>query len=194
MKRSAHTFSQAFPEISGYVLTEQIHLGSRTAVYRAIQTTTQHSVVIKVLQREYPSFGELVQFRNQYAITQNLPMSGIIRPLSLKSLESTYALVMEDCGGIALSEYLQQQPLNLTEVLAIALQLADILHDLSQHRVVHKDIKPANILIQPESKQVKLIDFGIASLLPKETQEIQSANALEGTLAYLAPEQTGRMN
>ena len=60
--------------------------------------------------------------------------------------------------------------------------------------MVHKDIKPANILIHPETKQVKLIDFSIASLLPKETQEIQSPNILEGTLAYLAPEQTGRMN
>ena len=59
---------------------------------------------------------------------------------------------------------------------------------------MHKDIKPANILIHPETKQVKLIDFSIASLLPKETQEIQSPNILEGTLAYLAPEQTGRMN
>ncbi|MHC5720789.1 MAG: serine/threonine protein kinase, partial [Nostoc sp.] len=55
-------------------------------------------------------------------------------------------------------------------------------------------IKPANILINPETKQVKLIDFSIASLLPRETQEIQNANCLEGTLAYLSPEQTGRMN
>ena len=80
------------------------------------------------------------------------------------------------------------------EVLAIALQLTDILHHLCQHRVVHKDLKPANILIHPDSKQVQLIDFSIASLLDKETQEIQSPNTLEGTLAYLSPEQTGRMN
>ena len=79
-------------------------------------------------------------------------------------------------------------------MLAIALQLAEILEDLYQYHVIHKDIKPDNILIHPESKQVKLIDFSIASLLPKEMQEIQSPNILEGTLAYLAPEQTGRMN
>lgn len=65
---------------------------------------------------------------------------------------------------------------------------------MHQHRVIHKDIKPANILIHPESKEIKLIDFSIASVLPKETQEIQNHNNLEGTLAYLAPEQTGRMN
>lgn len=185
---------QSFLQISGYQLTEQLYLGGRTAVYRAIQTATQQPVVIKILREEYPSFGELVQFRNQYEIAKKLAIPGIVHPLSLESLGSGYALVMEDCGGLSLGKYIQQQSLDLTTVLAIALQLSDILHDLEQHQVVHKDIKPANILIQPESKQVKLIDFSIASLLPKETQEIQSANVLEGTLAYLAPEQTGRMN
>ncbi|MBD2326244.1 PAS domain S-box protein [Alkalinema sp. FACHB-956] len=194
MTLAATTSPQLFPEILGYTPTEQLYLGSRTAVYRAVATATQQSVVIKVLRSEYPSLDELVQFRNQYAITKNLTIPGIIQPLSLEPCGNSYALVMEDWHGIALGTYLQQQPLTLAESLTIALQLADILHDLGQHQVVHKDIKPANILIQPESKQVKLIDFSIASLLPKETPAIPSANTIEGTLAYLAPEQTGRMN
>ncbi|MBE9059630.1 AAA family ATPase [cf. Phormidesmis sp. LEGE 11477] len=186
--------SQLVPEIAGYSITEQLYLGSRTAVYQAVQAATQQPVVIKVLRKDYPSFGELVQFRNQYVIAKNLAIPGIVHPLSLEPFGGGYALVIEDWGGVALNQYLQQSPLDLTEVLAIALQITEILHDLHQHRVVHKDIKPANILIHPDSKQVKLIDFSIASLLPKETQEIQNPNILEGTLAYLAPEQTGRMN
>ncbi|WP_442937371.1 ATP-binding protein [Nostoc sp.] len=75
-----------------------------------------------------------------------------------------------------------------------AISLCNTLDIVIRHRIIHKDIKPSNILINPETKQVKLIDFSIASLLPRETQEIQNANALEGTLAYLSPEQTGRMN
>ncbi len=128
------------------------------------------------------------------ANAKNLPIPGIVKPLSLEPLGSGYALVMEDWGAVSLGTYIQHQLLDLVDVLAIALQIADILHALCQHQVVHKDIKPANILIYPESKQVKLIDFSISSLLPKETQEIPSPNVLEGTLAYLAPEQTGRMN
>ena len=182
------------PQIAGYTIVEFLYQGSRTAVYRAIQTAGPRPVVIKLLRREYPSFGELVKFRNQYTIAKNLAIPGIVQPLSLETVGSRYALVMEDWGGMALSEYVQEQRLALTEVLAIALQLADILHDLAHHRVVHKDIKPSNILIHPESKHVKLIDFSLASLLPKETQAIQSPEILEGTLAYLAPEQTGRMN
>nr|WP_309494919.1 AAA family ATPase [Phormidium yuhuli] len=169
-------------------------MGARTAVYRALHNDHQRSVIIKVLQLEYPTFGELMQFRNQYVITKNLPIPGIVQPLALERLGNSYALIMEDENGLSLSQYLQQQSLELEEILEIALQLANILHDLQQHRVIHKDIKPANILIHPERKTVKLIDFSIASLLPKETQEIQSPNILEGTLAYLAPEQTGRMN
>ena len=147
-----------------------------------------------MIRQDYPSFSELAQFRNQYTVTQNLPISGIVRPLSLEPLGSGYALVMEYWDGISLDQYIQQQSLSLDEVLAIALQLTDILRDLHQHRVIHKDIKPANILIHPTSKQVKIIDFSIASLLPKATQESQSPHLLEGTLAYLSPEQTGRMN
>jgi PAS domain S-box-containing protein len=194
MSLPAPKTSYAVPEISGYTIIEQLYLGSRTAVYRAVQTAQQRPVVIKMLRKDYPSFSELVQFRNQYTVAKNLPISGIIPPLSLEPVGNGYALVMEDRGGIALNKYLEQQALSWVEMLGIALQLTEILHDLSHHRVVHKDIKPANILIHPESKQIKLIDFSIASLLPKEIQESQSPSSLEGTLAYLAPEQTGRMN
>ena len=194
MSLLANRFPQIAPNIPGYAIVEQLYLGSHTAVYRAVQTQQQQPVILKVLRHEYPSFGELVQFRNQYTIAKNLPIPGIIYPISLEAVGSSYALVMEDWGGIALSNYTQQQSLELVDLLSIAIQLANILHDLAQYRVIHKDIKPANILIHPETKQVKLIDFSIASLLPKETQEIQNPNILEGTLAYMAPEQTGRMN
>lgn len=181
-------------QIAGYTIVEQLYQGSRTAVYRALQPDTQQPVVIKVLRNEQPSFSELVQFRNQYTVTSNLDVPGIVKPLDLAVHGNGYALVMADVDSVSLNQYVKTQPLAGHAVMAIALQLADILHDLCQHRVVHKDIKPANILIQPETQQVKLIDFSIASLLPKETQAIQNPTMLEGTLAYLSPEQTGRMN
>ncbi|MBD1814450.1 trifunctional serine/threonine-protein kinase/ATP-binding protein/sensor histidine kinase [Microcoleus vaginatus DQ-U2] len=180
--------------VSGYHLVEQLYSGSRTLVYRAIRETDQIPVVIKLLNRDYPSFSELLQFRNQYTIAKNLRLPGVVEPYNLESYRHSYALVMEDCGGISLRDYAQEQALTLAEILEIGIQITDILHGLYRHRVIHKDIKPANVLIHPETKQVKLIDFSIASLLPRETQEIQNPNVLEGTLAYISPEQTGRMN
>ncbi|MBE9206546.1 AAA family ATPase [Nostoc sp. LEGE 06077] len=182
------------PIISGYQISSQLYAGSRTRVYRAIRQVDQLPVVIKLLTSEYPSFQELLQFRNQYTISKNLQIPGIIYPLALETYRNGYILVMADTGGIALREYIKTTTLSLAEFLAIAIQLSNVLHDLHQYRVIHKDIKPANILIHPQTKQVQLIDFSIASLLPRETQEIKSPNVLEGTLAYISPEQTGRMN
>ncbi|WP_392535558.1 AAA family ATPase [Nostoc sp. C117] len=179
---------------AGYQVIEQLYSGSRTQVYRAVRECDRLPVVIKLLKREYPTFSELVQFRNQYTIAKNLDIPGIIKPYSLEAYYNGYALVMEDFGGISLRQFTQGKTLTLEQFQPIALQLLDSLHQLHHHRVIHKDIKPANILIHPDSRQIKLIDFSIASLLPRETQELQSLNGLEGTLAYLSPEQTGRMN
>ncbi|MEG4444398.1 AAA family ATPase [Microcoleus sp. AT9_B4] len=173
-----------------------VYSGSRTLVYRAVRTHDQLPVVIKLLKNEYPTFNELVQFRNQYTIAKNLNSPSIVQTYSLEPYQNGYALVMEDFGGISLHEWVRKDKntLSLTEFLQIAIALCDSLDILYRERIIHKDIKPSNILINPETKQVKLIDFSIASLLPRETQILINPNVLEGTLAYISPEQTGRMN
>lgn len=188
--------------LPGYQVIETLYNGTRTLVCRGIRTRDQQAVVIKVLQDEQPNFNEIVQFRNQYIIAKNLNYPGIIKTLSLEVSRNGYALVMEDFGGVSLAHYVQSatekslkfQSLDLLEFLKIAIQITGIIHHLHQNRVIHKDIKPANVLINPETTEVKLIDFSISSLLPREIQQIENTNALEGTLAYLSPEQTGRMN
>ncbi|BCL37447.1 ATP-binding sensor histidine kinase [Nostoc sp. MS1] len=182
------------PCINGYELRKKIYQGYKTEVYRAIRLADQQGVVIKLLQLEFPTFNELLQFRNQYTIAKNLHHPNIVKLLSLEPYGNSYALVMEDYGGISLQEYTKTNQLSSLEFLKIALQLTDSLDYLYQSCVIHKDIKPGNILIHPETKKVQLIDFSIASLLPKQTQTIVSPNVLEGTLTYLSPEQTGRMN
>ncbi|MFW9260114.1 AAA family ATPase [Nostoc sp. CALU 546] len=184
--------------ISGYQVIEEIYNGSRTIVYRGYRETDSLPVVIKLLKNPYPSFNELVQFRNQYTIAKNLNSSLIIQTYSLEVYQNGYALVMEDFGGISLKDYFTREHTRdirfLQEFLQIAIALCNALEILYSQRIIHKDIKPSNILINPDSKQVKLIDFSIASLLPRETQTLISPNVLEGTLAYISPEQTGRMN
>ena len=158
--------------IPGYHLNEELYNGTRTLVYRGIRKEDKKPVVIKLLKNSYPNFNELLQFRNQYTICKNLDISGIVRPYSLEAYGNSYALVMEDFGGVSLHEYIKRENItSLKDILLIALQITDILQNLHQNRVIHKDIKPANILIHPENKQVKLIDFSIASLLSKETHQ-----------------------
>src|SRR6476469_1752149 len=187
----------------GYQINEQIYAGNRTLVYRGLRSENGQPVAIKVLRNDFPRFNELVHFRNQYIIAKNLEIPGSVKAYSLESYHNHYALVMEDFGGISLTSYLARlaeaskeplQGLPVNEFLPIAIQIANSLDGLYRHHVIHKDLKPANIVINSTSKQVKLIDFSIASLLPRETQEIQNPNVLEGTLPYISPEQTGRMN
>ncbi|MDZ8107488.1 MAG: AAA family ATPase [Nostoc sp. DedQUE12a] len=181
--------------VPGYHLSEKLYDGSRTLVYRGYREINSLPVVIKLLKNSYPSFSELVQFRNQYTIAKNLNYPEIIQTYSLEPYQNGYTLVMEDFGGISLKDYFaNNNVVSLDEFLEIAIALCNTLDILYRERIIHKDIKPSNILINPQTKQVKLIDFSIASLLPRETQAFVNANVLEGTLAYISPEQTGRMN
>jgi serine/threonine protein kinase len=186
--------SDRFLPIQGYQLEQQIYAGSRTIVYRGICIADSQPVVLKILRSDRPTHQDLLRLRNHYTIAKNLNSQGIVKPIGLENYGNGYVLVMPDEGYIALSDYISGHPLNLTEVLAIAIQLATILDDLYCQCVIHKDLNPSNILIEPITKQIQLTDFGLATLLPHQTQMLISTNTLEGTLAYMAPCQTGRMN
>ncbi len=180
--------------LPGYQQTNQIYTGKHTLVYRAIRQSDRRRVVIKVLRNPFPRFNDLVRFRNQYIITRHLEHPAIVRSVALERYGNGYAMVMPDSGAITLSDYWPNSDQTLREFLTLAIKLADALHYLTQQRIIHKDIKPSNILIHPETKQVQLIDFSISSLLSKEQQQLINPNVLEGSLPYMSPEQTGRMN
>ncbi|MGD1805961.1 AAA family ATPase [Dapis sp. BLCC M126] len=180
--------------LPNYDFSENLYQGTRNLVYSGQRTSDKKPVIIKVLRNPHPSFNELVQFRNQYIITRHLEHQAIVQPLALERYNNGYAMVMPDEGAIALSEYWQNSEQTLSNFIYIAIQLTEALHYLGQQRIIHKDIKPTNILIHPETKKIKLIDFSISSLLPTEQQQLLNPNVLEGTLAYISPEQTGRMN
>ncbi|MGF2010755.1 serine/threonine protein kinase, partial [Nostoc sp. DedVER01b] len=152
--------------IPGYRISEELYNGSRTIVYRGYREADSLPVVIKLLKNPYPTFSELLQFRNQYTIAKNLNSPLIIQTYSLEAHQNGYALVMEDFGGISLKDYFAADQTRYIasgeEFLQIAIALCNTLDILYRHRIIHKDIKPANILINPETKQVKLIDFSIA--------------------------------
>ena len=104
------------------------------------------------------------------------------------------ALIMEDIGAISLRKHLQTSRLDLLAFFSIAIQLVETLGELHQKGVIHRDLKPGNILIHPGTEQVKIIDFGTAVLLSRKGQNNLMPNTSVGTLAYMSPEQIGRMN
>ena len=180
--------------IPGYTITELIYASKKTTVYRGQQQTTQISVIIKILNAEYPRLQDLIAFKNQFAISQQIDHPNIIKCYALEKYGNSYALILEDFSGISLSEYTNLQKLDINSFMPIAIAITKALEFLYAKKIIHKDIKPRNILINPQTQEIKLIDFGISSLLPKETADIKSPNVLSGTLTYMSPEQTGRMN
>ncbi|MDZ7956601.1 MAG: ATP-binding sensor histidine kinase [Aulosira sp. DedQUE10] len=180
--------------IPGYDLTEIISEGINTTVYRAKSQKTQQPVILKVIKAEYPTFEQITRFKHEYKITENLNCEGIVKVYSLESYQNRLVLVEEDFDGVSLKQFLSLQQLCTVSFLKIAVQLAQALLSLHQNHIIHKDIKPANIIINPHTGIVKITDFSIASHLDKETPQLTNPNQLEGTVAYMSPEQTGRMN
>ncbi len=181
-------------ELSGYQIGAEIYRNSKRVVYRGIREADRLPVILKALGTEYPSPADIAQLHHEYEITQNLKLGGVIEPLSLEMSRNLPLLILPDTGGVSLKIFLKQQPLDVETFLHLGIQLAQILGEVHQNRIIHKDIKPSNIIIHPQSLEVKIIDFAIASQLSRETAGAVHPNSLEGTLAYMSPEQTGRMN
>lgn len=183
------------PALPGYNFIEVLHEGVNTVIYRASKQLNQTLAIVKALKAEYPSLEELTRLRHEYKILKTVvDIEGIVEPIALETHHNGLALILNDFGAESLKKYISDRQLSLTEFIKIAIQLASTLAQLHQAKIIHKDIKPDNIVINPETKQVKIIDFSIASRLEKENQSISNPNLLEGTLAYMSPEQTGRMN
>ncbi|MEG4403966.1 AAA family ATPase [Microcoleus sp. MON2_D5] len=181
--------------IRGYKITSQIYQGLNTVIYRGIKESDGQPAILKILKNEYPNLEEITRLRQEYEISKNLNIEGIVKPLELQELGNRkFILILEDFGGIALSDSEQFKQPQIRDFLAIAIQVASTLAQLHDRCIIHKDIKPQNIIVNLATNQVKITDFGIATRLSKENQSLSHPNLLEGTLAYLSPEQTGRMN
>lgn len=179
-----------------YTITTHLNDGSYSTVYRGYRNSDKLPVVMKILNKDNPLPIEVARFRREYEMTKMFDSDGIIKVIGLEKSGSTLAIVLEDFGGESIYRHLHsgEIELELTEILKIAIEITDALVQIHQKNVMHKDITSHNIVWNPETKQVKIIDFGISTQLPRETPLIKSVNVLEGTLAYMSPEQTGRMN
>jgi PAS domain S-box-containing protein len=180
--------------IPGYEILEQIYHSQNSLVYRACRHRDRQPVIIKLLAPDYPTPEVLTRYKQEYKIAKSLNLTGVVRVDSLQQHQQTLAIFLEDFGGESLAQSIESTPLTLTEVLSVAIQLTQTLGEIHAAKIVHKDLNPANIIIDRSTGQVKIIDFGIATVFTRENQPLRHPNVLEGTLAYMSPEQTGRMN
>lgn len=180
--------------IPGYDIFEQIHAGRNSLVFRGMHLSGNRPVILKVPAREYPSARELARFFNEFEILQTMDVPGVVRVHAMEKVGHGHVLILEDFDARPLSQLLDQFERNIELTLELALSLVGTLERIHARGIVHKDIKLENILINRSQGQIKLTDFGIASLISRESQSLQNPDSLEGTLEYMSPEQTGRIN
>src|SRR6478672_2536253 len=133
--------------IPGYEIIEKIHESTGTIVYRGRKKQEQQPVIIKLLQSQYPTLEEVTHLRHEYKILKDVDSDRIVKPYSFKKYQNSFALISEDFGGTSLSQTLISRQLTVIECLQIAIALTEILIDLYQLAIIHKDIKPSNVII-----------------------------------------------
>ncbi len=182
-------------EPSGYEL-EPLREGPDFTLYRGRRHGNPSRVLAVALAAELPSPQAVRRLEHEYSLAAELDPAWAAKPLALTRHEGRTILVLKDPGGEPLERILERsqgQPLDLTRFLRIAIGLATALGQVHRHGLIHKDIKPGNVLVD-DAGNVWLTGFGIASQLPRECQAPAPPEFIAGTLAYISPEQTGRMN
>jgi predicted ATPase/signal transduction histidine kinase len=181
-------------ELDGYAAIEVLGESATAVLLRARPADGDDPVVIKLLKSEYPTPEEVARLAHEHRIVEDLRIDGVVRPLRIDRFKHRVGLILEDFGGVSLRSMIGPGGMATETFLRLAIPLAHTLGEVHDADVIHKDLNPSNIVVDGALTTVKITDFGIASRLPRVHRETMNPDRLEGTLAYLSPEQTGRMN
>jgi predicted ATPase/class 3 adenylate cyclase len=171
-----------------------IYESVKSKVYLQQHADAQTPVAIKELNYEFPSPRDIEQFYNEFHVLQNLNLTRTRKVLQKQRDKNRHLIYLEWIEGTSLREAYKNKATDLFPFLQIAINLCDAIAEIHQHHIIHKDINPGNILIDTTGNRVTLIDFCISSTFDLKQQFIANPDLVKGTLAYVSPEQTGRMN
>src|SRR5258708_5584909 len=151
------------------------------------------SVLVLMSRSEHPRPESVRMLEHEHSLRTELDPAWAVPPVELTQYEGRTVLVLEDPGGEPLAQ-LVGTPMEMGQFLRVAIGFSAAVRQLHGRGLIHKDLKPANVMIEPSTGQVWLMGFEIASRLPRERQSAEPLEFIAGTLAYMAPDQTGRMN
>lgn len=177
---------------ASYTTEEILHIGPISTVYTARHVQSGQRIVIKSLHADYPSSADLALLQNEFDITQFLEPYGFRKVIEFSQFSGRPALFLEYLPGVPLSSL--TMPVSIDFFLSLALPLVAQLVSIHWLDVFHRDIKPHNILFDAETKRLEIIDFSLGQHISRRKNRQSYLDLLEGSLPYMSPEQTGRMN
>ena len=145
--------------IPGYTIHHEIYRGRKRVVYRGEREQDHRSVIIKTLNTDYPSTTDIANLKREYDIIAYLDAEGIVKALAFENHYNRPALILDDIGGRPLNDHILSTPMVPHPFLKLAIQLVAAVGAVHQHKIVHKDINPKNIIVNVESNYINLIDF-----------------------------------
>jgi predicted ATPase/signal transduction histidine kinase/CheY-like chemotaxis protein len=180
--------------IAGCQTLDKLYESSNSLVYRAIRDQDDQPIILKLLKQDYPTLSELTRYKQEYELICSLNLDGVIKAYDLQRYQNSLVMLLEDFGGVSLKSWIAEYSVTLEDFLTVAIKIADSLGEIHAANIIHKDINLSNIVYNPTTGQIKIIDFGISTVLSRENPTVRNPDCIEGTLAYISPEQTGRMN
>lgn len=179
-------------QIGEYHIDKILYEGKNSIIYHV---NHDKSYALKELHHATPSPMVINNFRHEYEVLKGLDIEGVRKIYNCTKIDGRHFLVMEYFQGAPLAEFIEKKGIfTISEFLKVAISLVGILQEVHVNNIIHKDINPKNILLNPQEEKVSLIDFGIASKINTKMPNLGNPDSLEGTLTYISPEQTGRMN
>ncbi len=178
----------------GYEIRDLIHESANSLIYHGLRIQDDKPVVIKMFRDAYPTPERIAWFKREFLITRGLHLEGVAESYALELIRDRWSIIFEECDAQSLDQLGLAGNLSLRDLLELAIKITSALGQIHRRYIIHKDVNPTNIILNVRTRELKLIDFGSSTVLSREDAAFQNPNILEGTLAYISPEQTGRMN
>jgi len=174
----------------GFTTLRLLRGSAHARIYEAERDEDHHRVLAKVF--EIDDAAAEARVLHEFGLLRELDIEGVVRPIAVERSGREMVLLLDYVPGRNLAQVAGGQPLSVARFLPWALRMAEILAAIHAQRIVHRDVKPSNILVEAGSERIVFADFGISVLLEGERRRLHDPDVLHGTLPYISPEQTGR--
>lgn len=180
--------------LQDYEIIEKIEETRGFQIFRGRQNNGKDWVIIKTLKMDHPSPSDIARFKQEYELIKAIDLDRIIKPLEIIEHDSRFSIVHEAFDGFSIKHILREKKFDTKTFLETAIEISKALALLHQKDILHRNIKPHNIFINTDTGKVKITNFGISTILTHENDKVYNPEVIEDSLAYISPEQTGRMN